>query len=758
MGRAVKSLRRGRISAGAIADAKVLLHARDLVSASLHPQSDANSLATFHVLRQEMLHAALIASGNTCDSQIASTLVALLHKGLPAPCVLASQPATEAIISSDTSLHAHALRIADAYEGLLSLEAKQSSTKVTTTRCSLGAVYTPKHLADALVRAAFKHARKLDRVQAGTIQLHDRLTVCDPSCGSGRFLVAALETCTTNVTGHAPMLFGADIDPCAVLVCRFVLATHPAMPLADIAWLADRVLWGNGLLGLDAESAKRAGALTREAADAHLVRFNVQTTKGVSTKGLCSNVRTRAVPVDDVKGTCEQLQSTAPIIHWHVAFAELMPNDGDGRFDVVLGNPPFLNQLSSKTSRARVDASIVLSHFPGVIRGYADAASAFLARGLALTKPRGICCMIQPMSVLASRDSGPLRRSCARTAQLVGLWAGDSHAFAASVYACAPILQRIPEAESTHKDCSLGGSQEHKRVPPRQTSRVIRLYRGADCKAARLIRATPRARWSALAADTCGVPLINIDPTFPTLGSWLDATADFRDMYYALRDVLIEVPENQTWDRETHSYTRVLTSGLVDVARSRWGVSLARIHGKAWQRPGLSLRAASASAFLAKMLPIRCVPKIIVATQTRVIEAVVDADGGWLPTTPMITVTRKASDIASELIPDLWTIAAALASPIATLVAARRTFGTAMTPTAIKLAAREIATLPRPHDIESLTQATHAFKAASLADSPTSYSDALRVFAGAAIDSYGLDAKPRSRVLAWWLARAGFAP
>jgi hypothetical protein len=45
-------------------------------------------------------------------------------------------------------------------------------------------------------------------------------SVCDPACGSGRMLLAALQSCRENHDGGEPRLFGVDIDADAIHVCK----------------------------------------------------------------------------------------------------------------------------------------------------------------------------------------------------------------------------------------------------------------------------------------------------------------------------------------------------------------------------------------------------------------------------------------------------------------------------------------------------------------------------------------------------------
>jgi hypothetical protein len=126
----------------------------------------------------------------------------------------------------------------------------------------------------------------------------------------------------------------------------------------------------------------------------------------------------------------------------------------------------------------------------------------------------------------------------------------------------------------------------------------------------------------------------------------------------------------------------------------------------------------------------RLVPKVVVATQTRVIEAAVDATGAWLPATPVISVVAESSR--------LWPIAAALNSPPLSAWAATQHLGAARSSTALKLSAREVRTLPLPARSSTWDQAAAALQA----------SDLLRS-AQLMCEAYGVD----EAVFRWWKDR-----
>jgi hypothetical protein len=83
------------------------------------------------------------------------------------------------------------------------------------------------------------------------------------------------------------------------------------------------------------------------------------------------------------------------------------------------------------------------------------------------------------------------------------------------------------------------------------------------------------------------------------------------------------------------------------------------------------------------------VPKVLLANQTRVIEAVVDEAGRWLPGVP--AVTARPTETARP-----WDVAAVLTSPVASRWAWQRAAGTGLSSNALRLGPRWLAELPWP--------------------------------------------------------------
>ena len=181
-----------------------------------------------------------------------------------------------------------------------------------------------------------------------------------------------------------------------------------------------------------------------------------------------------------------------------------------------------------------------------------------------------------------------------------------------------------------------------------------------------------------------GIPRVNLDES-QTMGAVLSATADFRDQYYGLvgfvEDANGRVPDGV-------STAALITTGLIDPAELHWGNRSTKFNKTDYTAPLVDLNRLRSESELGDWAANRLVPKLLLATQTRVIEVVVDEAGVLLPSVPVITVTTHGIS--------LWHTAAALMSPPITAWAAARYMGVALNIDALKLSASQVLSLPLP--------------------------------------------------------------
>ncbi|MGQ0465038.1 MAG: N-6 DNA methylase [Sporichthyaceae bacterium] len=383
-------------------------------------------------------------------------------------------------------------------------------------------------------------------------------------------------------------------------------------------------------------------------------------------------------------------------------------------FDAVLGNPPFLNQLETATVRG--DATAMRARFGSLAAGYADTAAVFLALALDLTRDGGTFGLILPESTLATRDARAVRAHVAEVANLAWIWRSVDNVFEAGVQVCAPVFVRGP-------------------APP-----LVERATGADLVPIDPIEVrdlASRPTWSSLFADARGIPTLELSAA-GTLADWCTATADFRDQYYGL------VPHvREASDDLTKHQRKLVTVGLVDPARLLWGTRRTRFAKTAYERPVVDLRSLATDEALSAWARARLVPKLLLSTQTRVLEVLADPEGVLVPSIPNITI------VCAE--PNLWHVGAALSSPVLTAWALRHFAGAALSTDAIKLSAKQVLALPAPAPGPAWDRGAEAYRAACAATSGEDWSAALGNLGAHMCAAYGLS--ETADLLAWWSDR-----
>ena len=128
---------------------------------------------------------------------------------------------------------------------------------------------------------------------------------------------------------------------------------------------------------------------------------------------------------------------------------------------------------------------------------------------------------------------------------------------------------------------------------------------------------------------------------------------------------------------------------MIDPFRNRWGQGTFRYANKNWIEPVVDLDALrKGNLELFHWVKERLRPKILVATQTKILEVLPDPEGRLIPSTPVISVECDYENV--------WPISAALSSPAASARAFARAAGAAMSSDTLKLSATQISEIPLP--------------------------------------------------------------
>ena len=594
-----------------------------------------------------------------------------------------------------------------AYESLLELRLSidTDSWEVVLGRATqhdrktTGSYYTPTALVERILDwaldPAINEALSVDKPENALLDLK----ILDPACGSGHFLTAAADRvgfalATVRSAQYNPSageierarrdvvqncIYGVDIDPIAVELCKFALSPGSG---------DHRIRCGNSLLGLTPKML----------ADSH---YNTTHTGDSSA------------------------------FHWHLEFPDVF-KDGQANpatgwfagFDVVIGNPPFLNQLETTTAQSKELATFLKRRYPGVAKGYADTAVIFAELSSQVVHADGgRFGLVQPASILASADTKGARHALTDRGTLETLWAAREGVFDASVRTCAVVF-RNGEKPSTTELRRFTGLDFHALVPLRINTGEI----------------AGMETWAPLISDGFGIPRVDLEQS-QTMSAVLSATADFRDQYYGLvgfvEDANGRVPDGV-------NTAALITTGLIDPAELRWGTRSTKFNKTDYTAPVVDLNALRAESDLSDWAENRLVPKLLLATQTRVIEVVVDESGVLLPSVPVITVTTHGIS--------LWHAAAALMSPPITAWAAARYMGAALSIDALKLSASQVLGLPLPPSSAAWDSAAELIRDASNTSVSAQQRRQRIEEAGALMcDAYSVcDA---DQLMSWWRSR-----
>ncbi len=360
--------------------------------------------------------------------------------------------------------------------------------------------------------------------------------------------------------------------------------------------------------------------------------------------------------------------------------------------EMVVGNPPFATPLRGRGFPPA--ARTARDERRDRLGPYADLAALHLVVAVERCGPGARIALVLPQSLLAGRDAAAMRDWVERVAPLQALWASRDALFDAGVRVWAPVL---------------------------------------------VVGAQPRddgGGWAPEAAAALGAPRVRLSASGETLGSIVSATAGFRDEYYALAAACVEADEDPEASR---GRLRLATVGSLDPLVSWWGRKPTRFAKRHWDRPVIDPRRIpeARQAWFERQGR----PKVLLPTQSRILEPFVDRDGVFAPATPLLSLGADAADL------DL--VVAVLLAPAVSAWCHAQWFGTAMSVDAIKVAARDLASIPLPPDRTAWSEAAALVATADGCEPDEAHRIAVEV-ASLMNEAYHTD----PAVGSWWNDRA----
>jgi len=268
-----------------------------------------------------------------------------------------------------------------------------------------GIYYTPAFIVDYIVRHALQPV--LDKCKTTADLL--KIKVLDPACGSGSFLIKALDVLNerykqlgapgdemTKVSIIMNNLYGVDLDEQAVEIARLNLLINALDRKGKLPQIAN-IKCGNSLIsGTDAELKKYFGASFREKKP-----FN-----------------------------------------WQEEFSKVFTQGG---FDVVIGNPPYVSSRELNSG----DKDYFKNSYQSASDQY-DLYALFIEKGLRLLKNNGQLGFIVPNKFLITKYGLALRKFIFENTTLANFrdYSRDNVFPDASVYPVVIILKREENKKS----------------------------------------------------------------------------------------------------------------------------------------------------------------------------------------------------------------------------------------------------------------------------------------------------------------------
>jgi len=244
-----------------------------------------------------------------------------------------------------------------------------------------GIYYTPEHVVDYIVRNTLGELLK----KCKTIEDVSKIKVLDPACGSGSFLIKAFDVIkewydhynkqnqlaatpnTLDAHFHAvpdveekiltENLYGVDLDPQAVEITILSLSLKAVRTRKKLPYMGDHIKCGNSLISGSEEDLE--------------MHFG------------------------------DHWKEKKPF-NWETGFPEVFAQGG---FDVVLGNPPYIN-VSNLPNEER---TYLMEKYEGAIKRF-DIFIGFIEKGLKLLKEDGKLSFIIPYPFLTQNYAEKLRK------------------------------------------------------------------------------------------------------------------------------------------------------------------------------------------------------------------------------------------------------------------------------------------------------------------------------------------------------------
>lgn len=452
------------------------------------------------------------------------------------------------------------------YEQYLGLLLRKTAKRArladgTANRREQGIYYTPTWVVDHMVRIALHAAMERKGVDPETLRL------LDPACGSGSFLLRAFDqvkALRNPDRGPVQTRFDAELEGRLVALRTSVLKEN---------------LFG---VDLDARAA--------EIAQLNLMIQAAETRHRLPT--LERNIRIGNSVVDD--------PSIDPrALDWKSAFPTV---DGEGGFDVVVCNPPYVNAIQLAKSVSPGMKTYWSNRWKGRESGAVDLFIHFFNQALDVCRPGGVVAFITPNKYLSAPYGAEFRKYLAREHTLLRL-VDLSRVKVFDDPSVYPVITVIRKGRAHQKGTI---TVERPNSPAFGDSAVHELELD-------LLRKLPESLWGPLLSDNARL----VEKLFAS-GRLLEEVAEVQATSTAAESDAYSALVHEQGD------LKLINTGAIDRYATTWGIKPLRNKGAKYGHPFLDVRSDVVSAERAALYRR---PKIVFAKLALRIEAFLDPSG-----------------------------------------------------------------------------------------------------------------------------------
>ena len=315
--------------------------------------------------------------------------------------------------------------------------------ELVTEREEIGSYYTPRPVVSFMCRESLKIClqNKTDETQEclkkfvddgdatairdpeKVLRVLQTLRICDPACGSGAYLLGMMgellrlrealfksRQVDSKTTYQRKLdiiqknLYGVDKDEFAVNIAMLRLWLSLAVDYEDevpepLPNLDYKVATGDSLTGPAPEPPDEQFSLEEQ-----LIQQIQERHAEYLVTHTDSEKRELRETIAELKGQLHGWQANEDVFVWQVEFPEVFQ---EGGFDMVIGNPPYLNHKREYVKTLKPTFKVL---FPEVYTGTADVYVYFYKRGVELLRLSGILTYISSNTFLRVKFGKKLRK------------------------------------------------------------------------------------------------------------------------------------------------------------------------------------------------------------------------------------------------------------------------------------------------------------------------------------------------------------